>query len=746
MPGTLSIPRPQTPVLQTQSSGGRPRVMLFTDSFIRGGTERQFVETLKHLDRQKYEIIVGCLHKRGPLLGDVQSFGFEIVEFPIRSLYKKDTVRWFWRLVRFLRNNRIAMLHAFDFYTVLFAVPAGRLARVPVVLATRRELLDLRGKWQQRAVRVGCWLATGVVANSRAAAANLFSERRNGTKVTIIPNSVDRNVFRSTVSPGEIRRQLGLRENVPVVGVLAALRPEKDLQTFLSAAARVSKEMPEAQFLVIGDGTERSKLEQYAFDLGLSDHISFLGDQTEVANLLAALDVCVLSSLTESLPNAVLEAMTMGRPVVATNVGGTPELVVDGETGYLVPIRDAEAMACRILELLRNAERRRAMGQAGLERTQEHFSPEVMKMRLESLYDRLLREHRPNGRILQIGNYPPPVCGWSLHTQSVQRALLQSGADARVLDIGPGRQVRKPDCIQVRNGFDYFAKLLAYRLHGFRFQPHVNGDSWKGYTLALAAILIGRVTGKPAVLMFHAGVNQLYFPRKRGFWHHAFRLLFSASGDVICNFEPVRQAILGYGIPAAKIHPIFSVQYRTENIPVPLPETVDSFLRAHEPRLFSYALFRPEFTTEALFEAFADLRREYPRAGLLIVGPLEVTKEAAEQMRHLGIESSVLLPGNLPHTEFLTAVKRSDVFVRTHLRDGLCASVIEALSLRVPVVAAEDGLRPPSVITYKPGDAADLKLKLSRVLSDLERATVSVCPPETGESLEAEISLLLAES
>jgi glycosyltransferase involved in cell wall biosynthesis len=263
--------------------------------------------------------------------------------------------------------------------------------------------------------------------------------------------------------------------------------------------------------------------------------------------------------------------------------------------------------------------------------------------------------------------------------------------------------------------------------------------------LALTAILIGRLTGKPAVLMFHAGVNQLYFPRKRGFWHHAFRLLFSASGEVICNFEPVRQAILGYGIAAAKIHPIFSVRYQTESIPVPLPETVDSFLRAHEPRLFSYALFRPEFTTEALFEAFADLRREHPRAGLLIAGPMEVPMEAKGQIRHLGIESSVLLSGNLPHAEFLTAVKRSDVFVRTP-PDGLCASVLEALSLGVPVVAAENGLRPPSVITYKSGDAADLKHKLSRVLSDLERAKVSVCPPETGNGLEDEISLLLAES
>src|ERR1700747_1341522 len=135
MTNTLSISPPQTAVARTRSNDCRPRVMLFTDSFNRGGTERQFVETLRLLDRQKYEIIVGCLDKRGPFLGDVESFGFQIVEFPIRSFCKKDTVRLFWRLVRFLGNNRIAIVHAFDFYTVVFAVPAARLARVPVVLA-----------------------------------------------------------------------------------------------------------------------------------------------------------------------------------------------------------------------------------------------------------------------------------------------------------------------------------------------------------------------------------------------------------------------------------------------------------------------------------------------------------------------------------------------------------------------------------------------------------------------------------
>ncbi len=353
-------------------------------------------------------------------------------------------------------------------------------------------------------------------------------------------------------------------------------------------------------------------------------------------------------------------------------------------------------------------------------------------------------QNLPRARILQIGNYPPPICGWGIHTQAVQRALAESGADCQVLDIGPGRRVSGRQCIPVHNGLDYAVKLLGFRLRGYTFEPHVNGDTWKGFLLALAAVLVGRLTGKPSVLMFHAGPKQHYFPRIGGFWFYAFRLLFHLSGEIICNLETVKQAIVIYGISPEKVHPIFSVQYLPEQIPVPLPQQVDRFLQTHEPRLFSYTLFRPEFATESLFEAFAQLRRDFPRAGLLIVGPREAPPGAKAVLDQWGVESSVLVAGNLPHAEFLTALQRSDVFIRTHLRDGLCASVLEALSLGVPVVATEDRIRPPSVVTFAPADATDLRRVLLRVLNNLESVRRRVQLPEPRNSLAAEVSLLLS--
>lgn len=378
----------------------RPRVMLFTDSFLHGGTERQFVRVVRHLDPEKYQLLVGCLRRRGPLLAEVESLGIPIVEFPLNSLHNLRAARLFCRLVRFLRQNRIDILHAFDFYTSVFAVPAAWVAGVPVVLASRRELADLRSAWQRRAIRLACQLATGVVVNSRAAGLSLGPMRNGGHgKVDIVRNCIDLEQLRPIAAADQVRTQLGIPTDAALIGVLANLRPEKDLPMFLCAAQRVRSVVADSRFLIIGDGPERHKLEALANHLGLSGAAFFLGDRSDVPDLLAALDVFVLCSYTESFPNAILEAMAMGRPVVATNVGGTPELVEEGKTGYLVPVGDAEAIARRIVQLLRNPPLRSEMGQAGLERVKRDFTTERVKQQLEELYDSLLGKHRGSSTV-----------------------------------------------------------------------------------------------------------------------------------------------------------------------------------------------------------------------------------------------------------------------------------------------------------------------------------------------------------
>ena len=192
-------------------------------------------------------------------------------------------------------------------------------------------------------------------------------------KIQIIHNGVDPAAFDVNTDRG-VLAEFGFTEGDPVVGILAALRPEKDHVTFLRAARIVIDEMPRARFLIIGDGATRPQLEALCSDLRITPNIHFAGARGDVARLLCAIDVFALTSATECFPIAVLEAMACARPTVCTAVGGIPEMVNDGETGYLVPPKDSQQLAARLVSLLSDPQTARRMGRAGRDRVEAEFN------------------------------------------------------------------------------------------------------------------------------------------------------------------------------------------------------------------------------------------------------------------------------------------------------------------------------------------------------------------------------------
>jgi glycosyltransferase involved in cell wall biosynthesis len=213
-------------------------------------------------------------------------------------------------------------------------------------------------------------------------------------KVFLIPNGVEIKVFteanQSLVEA--LAQEWKIRSHTPVIGTLARLHEQKGHSYLLDAVAQLRREIPDVKALVVGDGELRPSLEQRTQALRLSDSVIFTGTRRDVPEILALLDVFVLPSLWEGLPIALLEAMAAGLPVVATRVGGVPEVVVDGETGLLVPPRDPDALSEAILTLLQDPDLRQKMGQAGQERVREYFSVERMVEETEALYERLLAE------------------------------------------------------------------------------------------------------------------------------------------------------------------------------------------------------------------------------------------------------------------------------------------------------------------------------------------------------------------
>jgi glycosyltransferase involved in cell wall biosynthesis len=213
-----------------------------------------------------------------------------------------------------------------------------------------------------------------VIAVSEAARNFLVRVKRiPADKVVVIPNGRDLTRYRPGRDRAEIRRALGLGADAAVIGVIGRLEEQKGHAYVLDALPRVAARFPHARLLVVGEGSLRGALEQRCREVGLGGSVIFTGFRTEVPRLLDAMDLVVLPSLYEGMPLTAIEASAMGKPVVATNVDGTGEVVVDGETGRLVPPADVSALGDAILELLADPDASRRMGQAGLRRSWDRF-------------------------------------------------------------------------------------------------------------------------------------------------------------------------------------------------------------------------------------------------------------------------------------------------------------------------------------------------------------------------------------
>ncbi len=378
----------------TVNSEPQIAVAIFLTSFDPGGTERQMTELIRRLDDSRYRVHVVCLRREGAWLDRVTSRATSVVEFRISGFAKLHTVRQMWRFAQWCRRERISVLHTCDFYANVFGLVGGALAGVPVRIGSRRDLNPDKTSGQMRLQRLAYSFSTRVVANSPAAAAILRTEGIPSADVALIPNGVDASAYPVRTVRTEVRRVI----------TVANLRPEKDHETLIAAAAALVDPCPELRYQFVGDGPRRKVLEKLARARGVDHVIEFLGHREDVPALLAAADVFVLPSRSEACPNGAIEAMASGLPVVACAVGGLLDLVETGRTGILVPPSDPEPLAVALRSLYEHPERARKMGREARQEVRAKYSFERMVGAFEDLYATELRaRHVPREQAAEAG-------------------------------------------------------------------------------------------------------------------------------------------------------------------------------------------------------------------------------------------------------------------------------------------------------------------------------------------------------
>jgi glycosyltransferase involved in cell wall biosynthesis len=379
----------------------RPRRKIFhlVDSLDIGGTETQAVELALRLPVSRYEITMGCLRAQGPLLDLLQGSNLMIEEFyPKGGIDSPAGIYQLLRLAAFLRWGKFDVVHTHDLWSNLLGVPAARLAGVRAIISSQRDLSHFewyRGlrrsllRWIQNLSHV-------VLTNAIAIRDALIAE--DGfvpDKLRVIHNGLDTGRFQNR-KPDRARLFPYAGEGKLIVLVGNMHTDVKGHPFLIAAAPAVLREFPQTRFVFAGDGESRPTFERQVETLGLQPNFIFLGRRNDIPDILASCDIAVLPSKAEGLPNALLEYMAAGMPVVASRVGGNAELIDDGVTGLLVPAQDVEGLAAALLRLLHDPDLSRQLAAVGRRHATRNFSFERLIEEVDELYTELLTHNQAN--------------------------------------------------------------------------------------------------------------------------------------------------------------------------------------------------------------------------------------------------------------------------------------------------------------------------------------------------------------
>jgi glycosyltransferase involved in cell wall biosynthesis len=392
----------------------RPHVVVFIDfAGAFGGAETLAVQLLERLDPAcfrrtlvAYQRLVASDRSAGAhadAVARLRAAGIGVLELDRRDRF--DALAWR-PFLRLLRSGDVDVLHAHKFGPNLWATSFARLVDVPVVVAHEHtwsfEGARLRRVLDRRLIATGCDAFVAVSERDRERMIEL--EGIPAERLRFIPNGIPAPAPRFEPG-GDVRAELGIPAGAPVVGAVGVFRAQKDFGSLVRAHAALLERQPDAQLVIVGDGPERAAVEALVARLGIGDRVRFPGIRADAVRLAAAFDVAVNCSLFEGSSLAILEFMALGRPIVASDVGGTPDLLAQGEAGVLVPPTDVAALATAIGDLLGDPTHARALGERARVRQQEEYDIDVQARRLEALYEELLagraagERRRPRGLV-----------------------------------------------------------------------------------------------------------------------------------------------------------------------------------------------------------------------------------------------------------------------------------------------------------------------------------------------------------
>jgi len=724
---TGSITRLERPV-NSQSGLGplfSESVFLMINTLETGGTERQFIEMTRALRAEGIPVHVGCVRKKGSF---ADGFG-DLAEFRLGgSLYGLQSMSSRWNLSRHLRKIGVAVAHSYDFYTNLTMIPAARLARIPAVIGSHRQLGDLLTASQFQAQLAMFRLCDRVVCNSHAAAERLLQAGLPEGKVFVIGNALSPELF-AEVEPAFSRAEGTLR-----IGMIARMNAHyKNHGIFLRSAKLLSQRFPNLDFALVGDGPLRGHLEKEVSACGMDGKIHFWGDRADIPAVLASFDISVVPSASESLSNVMLESMAAGVPVVATAVGGNIEIGND-DRALLVPANDEQALADALARLVRSVDLRSTLAHSAQESVRKNFSVERVCRQYEQLYVAVLSARRKSAAS-RNGAGSAGRSGAAIRVALVAPSLRYVGGQAVQADLLMRHWRHDPDVATTFVAVDprlpfglgwaervpFLRTVLREPIYAWKLWrglkdvdvAHIFSASYSSFLLApVPAWLIARTRGKRTLINYRSGEAPDHLQKS---W--IARRVLQATDELVVPSGYLVEVFRKFGLNAQVVPNIVDLSQFKFRIRQPL-----------RPHLICTRGFHPYYGIDVVVRAFAEVQRLLPDAQLDLVGGGVQEVSIRELVEQLNL-SNVNFVGVASRQEIGELYDRADIFVNGSNLDNMPVSVLEAFAAGTPVVTTEpEGMKfivsdEHTGLLSKPGDPAALAKNILRVLGDPELAT-----------------------
>lgn len=367
------------------------KILLVLPTLEIGGTETQTLALARSLKLNGYSPTICCLYKSASLLDEVHKARVNFICLNAKSPYDMTITS---RLYKTIKSEKYPIVQTFLFDANIWGPPIAKMAGAKLIISCRRNYDDWMKLRHVSMQRFSNQFTNLIISNSQSV--RQFAMSKEGispSKAKVIYNGLDINGFDkklNAVKPEKIKHQLGIGEDSKVVTIIANLKPSKGLHYFLEAASIIAKNEFKVRFLIIGDGLLKSDLNKLAHKLGVHKYIKFCGLRRDIPEILSCTDVSVNSSIREGMANSILESMAAKIPVVATDVGGNAEAITNGLNGFIVPSKDINALASKIVELLQDSRLSRKMGAAGRKKVEEIFSLKKMTDSHENLYKNIV--------------------------------------------------------------------------------------------------------------------------------------------------------------------------------------------------------------------------------------------------------------------------------------------------------------------------------------------------------------------